>query len=360
MKHFITYVLLLFSLFACDRLGVDKDSANTHLVPQIDTKGSGSGRVYRIYLNGIDSYETEGIETSGTYVDHVGGSSLTPCAVDEDYSYVEDDPSCGLRAKDSIYTMHIAYPAVEMERIPSDYSGGKEINGYLINRILGQNDEELYLSQPTGVNLSGVYLSDINGSQYIFDAEDMPLKQQRSRIAVTFKCGEKIGSTTLRNVSLKNIIKRGYYRPLEGIYYFLNDGSDQDDMEDVVLFDGEEVIVTGASKALPETYILSMDYGETDSNNNPRWPLPSFVFTTGPDVGNEVTFTVALGWNFEPQKEYMFNINMNSMYMEMHVSVVDCEGDGVESGSISDLGTWRIEYPADDWVDIDNITGTIE
>lgn len=364
MRRF-TYLLSVLALISCDRIASEPDDFKRELVTQMATKGTGSGNVYRIYLNGRENYDTRGIEVSGTYADLASGSPLVPCSITGELEFDDENPECGLRARDGDYMMHIVYPAVTMVPIDRMYTGGEDrgINGYLVKRILGTDDREIYFSPAREVKLSGVYLFDTR-SNYIFDASDMPLKQPRSRVAVNFRCGEKIPQTTLRRVSFKNIVQQGYFRPVDGIYYFLNDGSDADNVTDVVLFESAEgeLITQEHDKALDETYILSMDYGELTAQGNLRWPVPSLVFETGGSE-NPVVFTVSLGWNFEQQKEYVFNITMNSTYVNMEVEVLDWD-DVDADASVDNPQKWSVDFSMDGdndfaWTPVTDIVGTI-
>lgn len=359
MRGFSLCIAGLLAVISCDEHSDFCRPQAVNLVESIATRGSkGDGRVYRVYLNGLEGHETQGIETSGTYVDNMSGGPLSPCTVTAGNEFDEIDSSCGLRSIDGYYKMHIVHPPVTMERIPDNRSQGRGINGYLIERENTDQEKELFISRSADVYLSGVYLSDDSGLQYVFDASDMLLRQQRSRVSVRFICGSDIESTKLRSVSFRNIIRQGYYRPADGRFYILSDGSPDDDVEDVNLFNGELVLDSGESVELEETHILSMNYGETDNQGNSLWPLPSLVFTTGEDEGNPVTFTVALGWLFEPQKEYVFYITMNSMHVNIELGVAPWDEKDIDSENITYLASWSVGIAVSDW-DKEETEGTI-
>lgn len=360
MKQWITYVAVALSMVSCSRINLGSDDFKGELISRIETKEGvvPTEKVYRVYLNGLEEYYTAGVEATGTYYDSPE-RGLVPCSINADLTFQRYDDAYGLRAGDGKYKMHIVYPPEQMTEIQGET--GKK--GYEINRVLGQDDREIYLSKAEEVKLEGVYLYDTE-SRYVFDASKMPLKQPRSRIKVNFKCSDNVTEITLRQVSIKNIIKRGYFRPVEGIYYFTYDGSDQDDVIDVDLFtsqEGEKITKTNP-KELEDTYILSMDYSENDAQGNPRWPLPSLVFEIG-DSETPVTLTVPLAWNFDQQKEYVFNIIMNHIYIS-GVTVTVSDWTSVNSGgTVTDPETWSLtigEGGIVNWTQVNGITGTIQ
>ena len=361
MRRRIKYIIVAVLMVSCNRINPESDDFKGELISRIETKEgiAGTENVYRVYLNGLENYDTYGVEATGTYYDSPDGGALVPCSINKDLTFNAKDDSQGLRAKDGWYKMHIVYPPVEMTDIPDE----TDKRGYEIKRELNENDTEIYLSKAEVVKLDGVYLYDTQ-SRYVFDASAMPLKQPRSRIIVNFQCSENVSEITLRKVSFKNIISKGFFRPVEGIYYFKNDGSAEDDVIDEDLFAPEngEMITKDNPKELAATYILSMDYSENDAQGNPRWPLPSLVFEIGDSV-NPVTLTVPLAWNFEQQKEYVFNIRMNHIYIS-GVTVTVSDWTSVNSGgTVTDPETWSLtigEGGIVNWTQVNGITGTIE
>ncbi len=334
---------------------------NGELVSSTFTKGTGDGKAYRICLNGIVGTETENIETSGSYCDLTEGLPFVPCNVDESGKFTSANDAMGLRAKDGPYKMHIVYPAINGKPIP--YDGYTHLTGYLLERNITENSDQIYLSTVKDVTVNGTYLKEPGSQlQYIYDASAIELKQQRSRIKIIFKCGEDIESTTLQNIVLKNIISQGYYRPVDGIFYYQDSN-----IENKEVYDTPLTLTTGNSKDLEiDEYILSMNYGELDGQGNTKWPLPSFEISTGSD-SETVKFTAALGWNFEPQNTYEFTITINSLYVQIDVEATQWEDGGENSTIVGNPKKWTIQFPLEDnannrlleWEEIKDINGTI-
>ena len=202
LKHII-YLIIAVAAISCSKGSILKENNPAEeLIGGIFTKGTGDGKAYRVYLNGIDGTVTVGKEYTGTYADKTAGGEFTPCTVTQQgtFSAVDNTGENGLRAIDGPYKMHIVYPAIGMSPI----EGHSGINGYLFNRKLSQGEIPVYISDTLKVNVSGVYVIDENSdSQYIYDASNLDLKQQRSKINITFKCGESIPSTTLQYIIFK-------------------------------------------------------------------------------------------------------------------------------------------------------------
>ena len=70
-----------------------------------------------------------------------------------------------------------------------------------------------------------------------------------------------------------------------------------------------------------QEFILSMNYGETDSEGNTKYPMPSLEIITGASTQESVTFNAVLGWDFKPQHTYEFTIKINSIYVNMTVKI---------------------------------------
>lgn len=354
MKRFITYIFLLLVVTSCDKWRSDDPFAEYELVSFASTKGAGDGKIYRVYLNGLENYSTRGTETSGVYQDSDASGPLAP--------YPNSDN--GLRAPNGTYRMHIVYPNVEMTPIPSNFGGNGSMNGYLLNRIQG-TDPKIYLSEEVDVVLSGVYLSLVGGSsQYIFDANGFPLKERRSKITINAKKGEGIAPTTLHSVSFKNVIQSGYYRPLDRRLYFVPIAPDSQDSK-IEILNGELSLGESYSQIGQTTTILSMNYGETDEQSNYKWPLPTFVLSA--EIGGKSeTFTVALGWDFKPQTEYVFDITIRSVEVRIDVTAKAWDDKNVSSSPVGEQPSWTVTFPLEgngnnfSWDNRGTIEGTIE
>ena len=184
---------------------------------QLQTKGNASGRAFLFYLDGLDGTTTGDIETYGTYHDAVADAPLVPCSVSADGKYTADDPSGGLHVKDGRYSLFVASPAVLPVTVP-----GLSVKGYQYDRNLADpaDPDIQYVSSPSEVSVSGVFLSSENGYEYDYDVSTQVLRQPRSRINLRFACGDKIDETTLRRITLKNIIDGGYYIPTKAYFEY--------------------------------------------------------------------------------------------------------------------------------------------
>ena len=358
----ITAVALTCSI-SCSKSAVTGEAPAENLISATFTKGNGDNKAYRIYLNGIDGTVTVGKEYSGTYVDN-SNDALATCRVNEDGSLIDIDETgaSGLRAIDGPYKMHIVYPAIKMSPI----TGENGINGYHFYREEEMQENSIYISQTKTVNVDGIYLKEEGGeTQYIYDASSMILKQPRSKIDIIFKCGNDIASTTLQSIKLKNIINEGYYRPADSRFYYQNSS-----LIDLNLYNAPENVqplLSGTSQTIAENiFLLSMDYSEKDSQGNTKWPLPSLEIKTGSEETYYVTFTAALGWNFEPHNRYEFTITINSLYVNLSVTATPWDIEEENNGTIENPKQWSIDFPINgsgdnvlDWEEVNAGTGTI-
>ena len=115
-----------------------------------------------------------------------------------------------------------------------------------------------------------------------------------------------------------------------------------------------------------DEYILSMNYGELDAEGKPRFPMPSLEIETGESDTDVIVFTAALGWDFRPQHAYEFTITINSVYINMTVTVIPWEEEDNQNSEVSDVETWQINFPITDgvvnlldWEKVEKQTGII-
>ena len=366
MKKLYTYIFCLLAV-ACTQQSKLENQDDTSLgnYVELQTKGTGSNRTFLFYMDGIEGTVTGNIETYGTYHDPAPGSALVPCSVAAaDGSYIGDDQSKGLRSKDGRYKMFIASPAIMPETIQ-----GTSLKGYYYSREVTNNQVStrptIYISDPVDVNLNGVYLSSANGYEYEYDVKSMVLKQPLSMINIRFACGDRIDETTLRRISLNNIIKQGYYIPTDSYFHY----DRTNDVGSKSVFNGELNLKKGSDPVNLQVneYLLSMDYRQTDAQGNPIWDLPSLEIEIGPDDENVVTFLAALGWHFRPQHKYEFTITINSVYVTITVVAEDWEGVPGQETTVGVPQKWEITFPLKDesnnnlldWEKVQGGTGVI-
>ena len=356
MKRVFLYLLGLFLMAACsDDL---RDSGQDHLLTENDvilqTKGVGDNSTYIFYLIGNQN----GNRYFGTYVDAVQNEPLMPGYIDAQNGPTYDS-SKGLRAVNGNYSLFAASPAQEMV----ETSSGSGLFGYSYTR----NDEGVYVSEPVNVILGGVYLSGDKGAEYIYDASAQVLRQPRSRLKLKFACGSDIEQAILQAINLKNFISEGIYIPYQKRFHYENDAVEATAQLYPKTQTQEFLQVTqGNTVDLDvQEFILSMNYGETDSEGNTKYPMPSLEIITGASTQESVTFNAVLGWDFKPQHTYEFTIKINSIYVNMTVKISSWDSATVGS-DIEDTQTWQVTFPFKDgtvnlidWEKVDKQTGTI-
>ena len=371
MKHVLTYFLCL-TFVACsgslentEEHALSESEFNVELI----TKGNGNRRSYIFYMLGNQNTATQDVETFGTYMDLVEGKPLYPVEVNDQGIPVNDsedlddlyDSSRGLRAPNGGYKMFIASPAIKM----SSPGQGSGIKGYQYAR----NEEGVYVSDPVDVTLGGVFLSDAKGSAYIYDASSQILRQPRSRLKLKFACGTDIEKTTLRSINLKNFIAEGYYIPVERRFHYVEQDIEEEEQLYPIEKSGSLTLLRGQVEDLRvDEYILSMNYGELDAEGRPRYPMPSLEIETGESDTDVVIFTAALGWDFRPQHAYEFTITINSVYINMTVTVIPWSENENLDFEVDDTDIWQINFPINDnggvvnlldWEKVAKQTGTI-
>lgn len=334
MRKVLLYILGAMVLFlSCvGRNGVVVPT-ETHLVEFTSTKVEGGGRTYKVFLNGIPGTTTANHpEYSGTYYGESG--VLQPCSVDNNGVFIEEDSSKGLRAANGPYKMYIVSPAIDKTTF-----GETTLSGYMYDR----NQDGVYISKLSDVEVSGVYMEDPHGDDCVYDAQSDKLVQQRSQLKIIFACGQDISSTTLYSINLKNIIDKGYYIPAEARFYY-----EDIDIANEPLYSGDPKLLNKGEEydLKVNQYILSMDYSERADGGNYRWPLPSLEIKIGESGGK--TFTADMGFAFEPQHTYVIKIVINSNFLGLTVDVSDWDNGGGGSSSVDGVRSWTFNVPIKD------------
>lgn len=361
MKKILAYILCLVAVGCTDDLRESGENVSNEAAEYLDvrTKGNGDGRSYIFYLIGNQWPAASGSEYYGTYLDVMAGQPVKPVEVNQQGVPVSGsyDSSQGLRASNGSYKLFVASPAVQM------LSVSDELKGYHYTR----KDEGVYISDPVDVNVNGVYLSDVGGPVYVYDASAQILRQPRSRLKLKFGCGSDIERTTLRSINLKNFISQGYYVPVEKRFHY----SRGDILQEETLYPppgGSPLTVkkNHVEDLNVDEYILSMNYGELDALGNAKFPMPSLEIEIGGANEGAIIFTAALGWDFKPQNAYEFTIIINSVYVNMQVVVSPWGDTGDVSSGIGSTEIWEVTFPLKegsvnllDWEKVDKQTGTI-
>ena len=363
-------LVVMFCATSCHKgLGNSGSADNGEvLVEHMMTKGIGNGVVYRVGLKGVNT------TVSALYSDLYSDAPLVPGYYDADGDFIESS-EWGLRAVAGDYKMFIVYPPKEDEaveysyddyigkrgykvaRIPSDFdfTGGTEdfsnsTGKWPTKKLLTKaatGEDDFAFSEIVDVTLDGVYLKRKNESStsYIFDASTMTLKKKRSKVKVTFKCGNDISGVTLESISINNIINEGYYNPAEqALYYDRN-------LESIRIYENGDGLFVGKNSQADigdaEHYILSMDYSERDYDGTAKWPQPeiSVYFK-----GAEETLTTPLAINLLPLHVYSIDITVNSTQVSIDVSAAPW--DEVHSGgTIEDQEDWNIVINTPGWIE---------
>ena len=197
------------------------------------------------------------------------------------------------------------------------------------------------------VTLDGVYLGlKNNPTSYIYDASSMPLKQKRSRITVSFSCGEEI-SVNLKSISVNNVIPEGYYNPAENIFYYR-----EENLESINFFNSTDpegkLVEAGSSMPVGDVqYILSMNYNEKDALGQSRWAQPELCVKL---IGAKNDLTFPLAMDFLPQYEYALSITVNSADIEINLNGSPW-GNVSADATITYQQSWTINIDDEDWID---------
>ena len=202
------------------------------------------------------------------------------------------------------------------------------------------------------VTLDGVYLKRRNESStsYIFDASTMMLKKKRSKVKVTFKCGNDIPGVTLESISINNIINEGYYNPAEqALYYDRN-------LESIRIYENGDGLFVGKNSQADigdaEHYILSMDYNEKDYNGEAVWPQPviSVKFK-----GADEALTTPLAMNLQPLHVYSIDITVNSAKITIDVSSTSWDEASSDATIADPEESWSIVINKPGWIEKEEI-----
>lgn len=361
---FFMFLVVMFCTTSCHKgLGNSGSADNGEvLVTHMMTKGTGSGVIYRVGLKGANTTVT------ALYGDLYSSASLVPGYFNADGDFIEDS-EWGLRAVAGNYRLFIVYPPEEGEEVEYSYDDYRGKRGYKVTRIPSDigftggiedflnsggswtksvsDEDDFAFSDVVDVTLDGVYLKRKNESatSYIFDASTMKLKKKRSKIKVTFKCGNDITGVTLESIRINNIINEGYYNPAEqALYYDRN-------LESIEIYDNEDGLFVGKNTQADigdtEDYIISMDYNEKDYNGEAVWPQPviSVKFK-----GADEALTTPLAMNLQPLHVYSIDITVNSAKIKIDVSSTSWDEASSDATIADPEESWSIVINKPDWI----------
>lgn len=363
-------LVVMFCTTSCHKgLGNSGSADNGEvLVEHMMTKGIGNGVVYRVGLKGVNT------TVSALYSDLYSDVPLVPGYFNADGDFIESS-EWGLRAVAGDYKLYIVYPPEEDEAVGYNYDDYIGKRGYKVTRIpsdldltgdtedLIQKDgnwgtksvaaeDDFAFSEVVDVTVDGVYLKrkTESSSSYIFDASTMTLKKKRSKIKVTFKCGNDISGVTLKSISINNIINEGYYNPAEqALYYDRN-------LESIKIYDNEDGLFVGKNAQAEigdvEHYIISMDYNEKDYNGEAIWPQPVIAVNF---KGAEEALTTPLAVNFLPLHVYSIDITVNSAKITIEVNTTHWEDESSDTSIADPEQSWSIVINKPGWIEKEEI-----
>lgn len=300
---------------------------------------------------------------TGTYCNPKGTNTwLTPCAVDgTNYAYDSsaspaEDSQYGLRAgRYHDYYLFMSSPAMPYVKYsqltktnPAKSSETALMEYYGLNYLRGGDAKDhpaisaAAKVTTTGLNLQSTY-------KYALD-DTMELKEYRSRIAFSVRCGDAIDHCNFKKLEIKGMRKNAVLRPFTKDFYFVEDAANY---EDVIVYEspnatgvrldrggtagayteGDSQSLTGAATNVHLadtrtntyfTYVLSDDYKSLDKDGQYIKTPANLCLTIVSDDGNPITMDpIPMGFIYEPQKSYFYLITINSVYLSISVTTQD-------------------------------------
>ena len=337
---------------------------------------------------------------SGTYCNPKDDNTwLTPCSVDANYEYGGSEGSqYGLRAgRYHNYYMVLCSPAVEFVQYGSDVikphpnypndaskQGTMKYYGLAYKRT-GDRKDHPAVSPVTKVTTYGVTLYDNAKAQYTYLynlADTMKLREYRSGMAFSIRCGDAISSATFKRVTVKGLRKQAVYRPFQKDFYFEDVTANYEDVtiwespSGVTLYTGgtTEAPAYGESQSLTSAttnehlddtqtntyfnYVLSGNYAELDINNQYVRTPPTLCVTLLNSDGGEIQVDpLLMPVNFEPQTNYFFMITMNSVYVTVTVTARAWSTPYDVNEEVTDPDPLTLTFNISDWT---SHTGTAD
>ena len=247
------------------------------------------------------------------------------------------------------YRLMIVSPAKGMTRyLPTGLPAGTITNWRY--GIYQRRTEELWMSSLTSVLLSDTYLANASDGvfKYVYDnADDLALRQQRSKLSMEVYVDEVLDQVTIDKIVITNFLTGGLFFPMDfetnkpsWIHDFdKNDPSPVNRLFTAETFEDEN----GSSAAYDlktsttlqykdasgnvnppvpvfhDFYLLSQDYSEQD-HGQPRHPVPTIRVILLSGLGEQVRLNVPLAMNFKPQYHYTLSLRIATWHLYMHVT----------------------------------------
>ena len=330
---------------------------------------------------------------AGTYCDPKGTNTwLTPCAVDGDFAYDSaaspaEDSQYGLRAgRYHDYYLFLNSPATEyvkygeMEKTFPSKPGYSYTMEYWGLPYLREGDAKSHpaVSSVAEITTRGLLVQDT----YLYSVpEDMVLKEYRSRMAFSVRCGDAISHANLKKLEIKGLRSNAVFRPFTKDFFFVEDSSNY---EDELLYESPSAtglrldrggsdpdFTPGTSWSItgPDTvaeladrqtntyfsYILSDDYKTLDASNQYIHKPAELHITLCSDDGNPITLDpIPWAFVFEPQKSYFYLITINSVYLSIDVYARDWNTPTICDATIDDPVYWSLTIGIKDWTVVEN------
>ena len=242
------------------------------------------------------------------------------------------------------YRFLIVSPAKGMtDYVPSGLAQDNEANHRY--GIYQRRKEELWMSPLSSVLLSDSYLSPAaDGSfKYVFDqAEDLVLKQQRSKLSVNVYVDEVLDHVTIDKIVITNYLKGGLFFPMDfettkPSWHYNYDSENRlftaETYEDedgsraaydlttpiTLQYKNAEGNVNPPVPVFHDFYLLSQDYSEQDGSGQPLHPVPIVRVILLSGLGEAVRVSVPLALNFKPQYHYRMSLRIATWNLYLYV-----------------------------------------
>ena len=418
MRH-LRYIQLLAAVWLLVLPGCSKEAFRSGIAAEdpddglcgigIETRGallSGSGSddytatTYRaqLFYRGVDPLRYKRLDSlmtpyTGTYCNPKGSNTwLTPCDVDAGYAYNHGNPEAesaryGLRAgRYHDYYMFLSSPASEYVKygetdktFPAkpdslyhmEYWGLRYLRG-------GEAKDHPAVSSGAKITTKGLLVQD----RYLYSVADtMVLREYRSRMAFSVRCGDAISHANFRSLTITGMRREAVFRPFTKDFFFVDDPANY---EDVPVYESPDAggirldrggsegsFTEGTSRSLTGpgtdehlddtrtneyfTYILSGDYKSLDKDNKYINLPANLSIMLADDEGNPITLDpVPVSFILEPQKSYYYLITINSVYLHIDVYARSWNDRITLDSTVDEPEQWSLDISIKDWTTVTN------